>query len=263
VDLDWLLVLAALVVGVLVGLTGVGAGAIMTPLLVGVFGVSLPVAVATDLLFATVTKAVGVGFHHRIGSINWATARTLWAGSIPGTLVGVLIVLFVVDKTQASWLTWPLAALVLLTAFILGRRALGYTPNQRRLIGASSRAAGGKGSKVLPAAGGFGIGAAVAMTSVGAGALGMALLVSISPANERPQNLVGTDLVHAIPLALVAGVAYGGAGLVSWPLLGELLLGSIPGVVLGTLLAGRVNPRVMQGILAAILVAVVGILVFR
>ncbi len=117
--------------------------------------------------------------------------------------------------------------------------------------------------RFLPGLGGFGIGAAVAMTSVGAGALGMALLVRLFPRGERPQYLVGTDLVHAIPIALIAGVAYGGAGLVSWTLLATLLFGSIPGVLVGTLLSSKTSARVLNGVLAAILFSVVVILVLR
>ena len=248
--MNWFLVATAFFVGILVGLTGVGAGAIMTPTLVGFFGVSLPVAVATDLIFATLTKLIGVPFHHRQGSINWVIAKRLWWGSIPGTLVGVGLVIFVATKEQTSWLLWPLVTIVLVTAVTLGRRAL--TTNGARTAHSSL--------KSLPAwaapAGAFGIGSAVSLTSVGAGALGMALLVRLSPRDVKPRELVGTDLVHAIPVALIAGGAYGLAGLVSWPLLLVMLIGSIPGVIVGSSLVGRLSAQLLNGGLATILLTV-------
>ena len=255
VDVNWLLVATALAVGILVGLTGVGAGAIMTPALVGFFGVSLPVAVATDLIFATVTKLFGVPFHHRQGSINWVIAKRLWWGSIPGALVGVGLVIFVATKEQTSWLLWPLVAVVLLTSLTLGRRALSADPIRRGEIDNVPS------PRWVAPTGGFGIGSAVALTSVGAGALGMALLVRLSPRGINPRELVGTDLVHAIPIALIAGGAYGVAGLVSWPLLLTLLIGSAPGVVFGSLLAPKISARVLNGGLAFVLFSVVVVVV--
>jgi uncharacterized membrane protein YfcA len=225
------------------------------PALGGSFWVALPVAVATDLLFATITKSVGAVFHHRIGTIDWSVARALWTGSIPGTIVGVSFVLFFAEKSQTQWLTWPLAALVLMTEFILGRRALGL--ERARAEHRPPRPV----NPVVPVAGGFGIGTAVALTSVGAGALGMALLVRLIPGGDKTQQLVGTDIVHSIPIALVAGIAYGSFGFVSWPLLWTLLIGSLPGVVLGTLLSGRAPTRILQGALSLVLVSVVILLV--
>lgn len=252
-----MLVAVAFGVGALVGLTGVGAGAIMTPTLVGFFGVSLPIAIATDLIFATVTKLIGVPFHHRQGSIDWGIAKRLWWGSVPGTLVGVGLVIFVVSKDQTAWLLWPLVAIVLFTAIILGRRAVAVTKSGRQP----------KCDPSLPAwvapAGGFGIGSAVALTSVGAGALGMALLVRLSSKDVKPRKLVGTDLVHAIPIALIAGGVYGFAGFISVSLLISMLIGSAPGVVLGSLLAGKLSAPVLNGGLALILFAVVLLVVFR
>ena len=252
-----MLVVVAFGVGGLVGLTGVGAGAIMTPVLVGFFGVSLPVAIATDLFFATLTKLVGVPFHHRQGSIDWGMTRVLWRGSIPGTLVGVALVVLVVSREQTQWLLWPLAIIVLMTSLTLGRRAVRQTQTAKGLK--SPRQV----HPMMASAGGFGIGSAVALTSVGAGALGMALLVRLSPTTVKPSELVGTDLVHAIPIALIAGVAYGIAGFVSLPLLLTMLIGSIPGVIVGSLGAGRISARVLNGSLSLILLAAVVLVVVR
>lgn len=258
-DIEWTLILAATAVGFLVGLTGVGGGALMTPLLIGVFGVSIPVAIATDLLFATVTKVTGVGLHHRVGNINWSMASRLWSGSVPGVVVGVGILILVADQAIASWVTWPLVALVLATAFVMAQRAFAK-PLGHETSPEEPPAKPGIGKYFGPA-GGFGIGLAVALTSVGAGALGMALLVKLSPPHTTPQELVGTDLVHAIPIALIAGIAYSFAGLVSWGLLAILLAGSIPGVIAGSLLSNKVPPRPMNAVLAVIL-AIAAVLVF-
>lgn len=229
----------------------------MTPTLVGFFGISLPVAIATDLIFATVTKLIGAPFHHRQGSINWSLAKRLWLGSVPGTFFGVALVVFVVTKEQTSWLLWPLIAIVLVTAITLGRRAL------TRSSGRGARSGPKPVSNWAAPMGGFGIGWAVALTSVGAGALGMALLVRLSPRDVNVRELVGTDLVHAIPVALIAGGAYGLAGFLSLPLLLMMLMGSLPGAVVGSLLTGYLPSRVLNGGLSLILLTVVLLLISR
>lgn len=253
-----LLVTAALVGG-LVGITGVGAGAVMTPLLVAVFGIPIPIAVATDLVFATITKTVGVAVHHRTGNINWKTAATLWSGSIPGVIVGVVILIVFATQALGELLLWPLVLVVLVTAVTLGRRALFPSPALPTVNSRPHVLKINKSPRFAPL-GGFGIGLAVALTSVGAGALGMALLVKLSPPDTKPQHLVGTDLVHAIPIALIAGVAYGFAGLISWSLLATLLLGSLPGVIVGSLFANRIPGRAM-GFLISLVLVVAAVLV--
>lgn len=261
-EIEWVLLAVAAIVGVLVGVTGVGAGAIMTPLLVAVFGVAIPVAVATDLIFATFTKTVAVALHHRAGHINWKTASTLWRGSIPGVTLGVAVLIFFAAQSLAELLLWPLVVLVLATAYTLGKRALSPV----RFVAVESSedqvAKALRARRVAPL-GGFGIGLAVALTSVGAGALGMALLVKLSPAETKPQHLVGTDLVHAIPIALIAGAAYGVAGLISWPLLATLLLGSLPGVVIGSVIAPRIPGRPMNLMLSLVLVVAAVLVIVR
>ena len=257
VDIDWLLVVASSVVGLLVGLTGVGAGALMTPLLIGFFAVPIPVAIATDLLFATITKALGVSIHGRAGRVDWSVTKKLWAGSIPGVLIGSIFLVALVTQDAASWLTWLIVIFVGLTAWTLLRRALG-TP--KKTVSVSQTQGSTKESHEpkpargwLAPIGGFGIGMGVSLTSVGAGVLGMALLVRLSPENTPPQRLVATDLLHAIPIALIAGVSYSLSGLVDWSLLITLLIGSLPGVVLGSLLSGKIPARVLNLTLGVIL----------
>ena len=261
-EIEWVLLAVAGVVGVLVGITGVGAGAIMTPLLVAVFGVTIPVAVASDLIFATLTKTVAVALHQRAGHINWKTASTLWRGSIPGVALGVTVLIFFSTQSLTQLLLWPLVFLVLATAYTLGKRALlpvRFVPDER----SEDQVARARRARQIAPLGGFGIGLAVALTSVGAGALGMALLVKLSPPEAKPQHLVGTDLVHAIPIALIAGFAYGFAGLISWPLLGTLLLGSLPGVVLGSIFAPRISGRPMNLLLSLVLLGAAALVTVR
>ena len=253
VDFEWTIAATALVVGIMVGLTGVGAGALMTPILVGGFGVSIPVAIATDLLFATITKLVGVGVHGRAGRVDWKVTRALWAGSIPGVLVGSLLLVGLVTQGAVSWLMWLIVGFVGLTAITLLRRGLG-TDTARSFVG-------GPAPRWLAPLGGAGIGMGVSLTSVGAGVLGMALLVRISPKDTPPQRLVATDLLHAIPIALIAGVSYSLSGLVDWTLLLTLLLGSVPGVVLGSLFSGKVSARMLNLGLGVILLGLALVLI--
>lgn len=229
----------ALVVGLLVGLTGVGAGAAMTPALVGLFGVPIPVAIATDLLFATITKAIGVLVHGRAGRVDWQLAKKLWSGSIPAVAIGSIVLVGFVTAGHTAWLLWLLLAFVLFTSFTLLLRGLKPHRNDSPDMPSSS-------PRWLAPLGGAGVGLGVSLTSVGAGVLGMALLVRLSPPDTPPQRLVATDLLHAIPIALIAGTSYALSGLVDFPLLLVLMAGSIPGVILGAIASRWIPARVMN-----------------
>jgi uncharacterized membrane protein YfcA len=229
----------ALAVGLLVGLTGVGAGAAMTPALVGFFGVPLPIAIATDLLFATITKAIGVLVHGRAGQVDWKLAKELWSGSIPAVAIGSLLLVGFVTAGHTTWLLWLLLAFVLFTSITLFFR--GLRPQKSH---AQNQAV--SGGRWLAPLGGAGVGLGVSLTSVGAGVLGMALLVKLSPKDTPPQRLVATDLLHAIPIALVAGTSYALSGLVDFQLLLVLLIGSIPGVILGAFASRWIPARAMN-----------------
>lgn len=249
------LISLAFAVGILVGLTGVGAGALMTPLLIGVFGISTPVAIATDLLFATVTKIVGVMAHGRAGQVDWKLAGKLWAGSLPAVTVGSLLLVGFVASGYTAWITWLLVAFVILTSYTLIRRGLGRDTSPGATPPRSA-------PPWLAPLGGAGVGLGVSLTSVGAGVLGMALLVRLSPPDTAPRRLVATDLVHAVPIALIAGISYTVSGLVNWELLATLLIGSLPGVIIGALVSQWVPIRwmnlglgVILGLLALSLIA--------
>ena len=240
------LVLAAAAVGLLVGLTGVGGGAIMTPVLIIFFTAQPVVAIATDLLFATITKLVSTLVHSRQGSVNWKAASDIWRGSIPGVLIGILVVLTV--GSQFDFVLTTLLVLVLIyTSYSMLR---------------SSGAPGTRfDSKVGTAAGGGFIGFAVATTSVGAGALGMALLRA-KLGDQNPRQLVGTDIVHSIPIALIAGSTYAFAGFMDFELLMWMLVGSIPGVLAGSFLTAKIDAGWMRKFLGGVLaLAAAGVLI--
>ena len=246
----------AVLVGFLVGLTGVGAGALMTPILIVGFGISAPTAIATDLLYAAITKTVGGLAHMRSGHIQWKLLQPLWLGGIAGAIAGSLVIVFVVRSGDTfEWLKYPLAALIALAAATLFHRHLSSTP----VFGDTRRPDAGR---VVAVAGGAGIGLGVSLTSVGAGALGMALLSRLSPAGTPAQKLVGTDLMLAIPIALVASVTYLVTGIVDFSLLLSLLAGSLPGVVVGSALSAKVPSKALGLIVAsALTLAVVALLV--
>ena len=239
---------SSLVVGILVGLTGVGAGAAMTPLLVGVFGVPLSTAIATDLIFATVTKTVGVIVHGKSGNVDWVLARRLWAGSLPAVAVGSLVLFGLVNSGHSGVITWLLIGFVGLTSISLIQRALAPSGSTAAI---SNRSA----PRWLAPVGGAGLGLGVSLTSVGAGVLGMALLVRLSASDTSPRQLVATDLLHAIPIALVAGASYSVSGLLDTTLLIQLLTGSIPGVILGVILSRWIPARALNLVLGLTLFA--------
>jgi uncharacterized membrane protein YfcA len=240
------IVLTALFVGLTVGLTGVGGGALMTPALILLFQVPPIIAIATDLVFATVTKAVGSVVHGKAGAVDWQTARLMWGGSIPGTILGASTVLLV-GSVLGPLMGLLLAAVLLVTSVSLLR--------------SKTASLGRPWSNLKTRFGGSLIGFLVATTSVGAGALGMALLRK-RLGDSEPHRLVGTDIVHAIPIALIAGASYGFFGLIDLELLLYMMLGSVPGVILGSSLSGRLGQTLLRRVLGVVLAAAaIGILI--
>ena len=244
-------VLSGFVVGLLVGLTGVGGGSLMTPLLILVFGTEATTAVGTDLLYAAVTKTAGSIAHGRKQNVDWAIVRRLASGSIPGAMmtVAALYALGIRGGTSPRLITATLGvALVLSAAAVLAR------PWIRVMI---DRHAGERRHWTAPITVlvGFLLGTLVTLSSVGAGALGMTVLVILYP-GVRLVRLVGSDVAHAVPLTLVAGIGHLLLGDVDWLLLASLLLGSVPGITLGSHMSARLPERVLRPILAAILVVV-------
>ena len=244
--------LSGFAVGLLVGLTGVGGGALMTPLLILLFGIHPATAVGTDLLYAAVTKSAGVAVHGWNSTVEWRVTGRLAAGSIPATVLTLLMLHQVGAGTERSSavLSTMLGIALILTAVavLLHRKML-------RLAAAHLDGLAPRQTAILTVAAGAVLGVLVSLSSVGAGAIGVTALILLYP--QLPMaRIVGSDIAHAVPLTLVAGLGYWLLGSVDWLLLGSLTLGSVPGIVVGSHMSARVPDRILRPILAATLVAV-------
>ncbi len=246
--------LAGAVTGFVVGLTGVGGGALMTPILLFVFGIAPVTAIATDLWFAAITKLVGARIHNQGGKVDWQVVKRLWWGSLPMAMGVVAFISLGAKVQKLDWLTQAIGVVVLVTAVglllapLLQRNAL-----NRRIDHPQDFK---KWQPALTIAAGALLGLCVALTSVGAGALGSVMLLYLYPLRMKPHTLVATDIVHAIPLAVVAGTGYLFAGMVNWQLLVSLLAGSLPAVLVGSLLARKFSARWLQISLSVVLLMV-------
>jgi uncharacterized protein len=253
--MDGLNSLAGFVVGLLVGFTGVGGGALMTPLLVLAFGVAPQTAVGTDLLYAAVTKSVGSWVHGVRGAVDWTVLRRLWLGSLPVAVLTLVAMQYTPVGDELAHLILPMLGIVLVLTGItmlsrsglrrLGERLQTNFPDRFKAQ-----------QPALTVLAGALLGFLVTLTSVGAGAIGAVMLVYLYPYRLKGQKLVGTDIVHAIPLTLLAGLGHLRLGNVDLPLLGALLLGSIPGIVLGALLSHRVSSTTVRNGVAVMIVIV-------
>jgi uncharacterized membrane protein YfcA len=258
-DINPLLPLSGFVVGVLVGLTGVGGGSLMTPLLVLLFGFKPATAVGTDLLYAAITKSGGSWVHHRHGNIDWAITGRLALGSVPAAAatLGLLAWLGVQGRGATGLITVMLGFTLLLTAASLLFRQRLLALAHRRAISADSSQ--GRACNLTIVVGAV-IGALVTITSVGAGALGVTALTFLYP-NLATRRVVGSDIAHAVPLTLVAGLGHWWLGTVDVVLLVSLLIGSLPGIALGAHFAAKVPERALRGLLASVLLLVGGKLI--
>ena len=250
--MDVLFVISGFGVGVLVGLTGVGGGALMTPLLIFGFGVAPAVAVGTDLMFAAITKANGVWVHARQHSVEWRVVRWMLLGSLPASLITLLILRQVDLQTGVAQdvmtTTLGLALIVSAGALIFRHRLAqddtGFAHDET-----------GRKTQVATVLTGIVLGVLVTVTSVGAGALGAAVLFWLYP-RMKAVRVVGTDLAHAVPLATVAGLGHWHLGTVDWILLGSLLIGSLPGIYIGSRLSARVPEIWLRSVLAILLLGI-------
>jgi uncharacterized membrane protein YfcA len=242
---------AGALTGFAVGLTGVGGGALMTPILLLFFGVSPATAVATDLWFAVITKLVATTIHDRAGTVDWQIVKRLWLGSLPMAVLVVALIALGAKLHKVSWLSLAIGVVVLLTAAgLLLAPFLSNVARNRRLSAPVAFKAMQPGLTVCA---GAVLGLLVALTSIGAGALGSVVLLYLYPLRMTPHRLIATDIVHAIPLAAVAGTGYLLAGLVDGAVLINLLAGSIPAVIAGSFLAKKLNGRWLQVALALVL----------
>jgi uncharacterized membrane protein YfcA len=263
--MDLMLAVAGAATGLLVGLTGVGSGAMMTPLLLLVFGVAPTTAIGTDLWFAAITKLAATRIHHGHGLIDWGVVRRLWMGSLPASAVS-LVALSVIraDAATTQFLQLAIAGAVLVSALGMLLQAKLHAVGRRFRVSEAERFKALQGP--LTVAAGALLGVLVTLTSVGAGALGAVMLVYLYPLRLTPPRLVATDIVHAIPLAMFAGIGHLVIGNVNFTLLGNLLLGSIPGVMVGAMLSSRLPHGVLRILLATVLLALgakLGLLVLQ
>lgn len=254
------LVIAGLTVGFVVGLTGVGGGSLMTPILLW-FGIPPTTAVGTDLLYAAFTKMGGVYVHHKKKNINWSITGWLYLGSVPAAVLTLWILHTI--KTDVSALNaiikYSLGWALLLTSIAVLFK--------KRLLIFSQKHAGdkfhseSKTQNILTIAIGIILGATVTLTSIGAGALGTVTLFFLYPLLQTPK-LVGTEIAHAVPLTLVAGIGHASMGNLDLVLLSQLLMGSLPGIYIGSMLSGKVPDLFLRNAIAIMLFMVGYKLVF-
>jgi len=251
--MDALVILFGLGVGILIGLTGIGGGSLMTPLLVLFAGVPPVVAIGTDLAYGAVTKTLGGWRHWRKGTVDLGVSMWLAVGSVPGALLGV----WLLDRLHASYgksfeptlLVSIAVALIIVAVTILGRALFmpKLVARERHSVDQTTR------TKVTAALIGAVLGLILGVTSVGSGALiGLALILVFQ---LTPHRVVGTDVFHAAILLWVAGLAHWVSGNVDFVLMGTILIGSLPGVVIGTQLIGHVPANALRPALGCVLLA--------
>lgn len=245
--------LAGFSVGALVGLTGVGGGALMTPLLTLAFGVPPVLAVGTDLAFACATKSAGVLAHRRLGHVRWDIAGLLCLGAIPAALLAVL------ELSRHSALDPQVSSFIKTSIGVcVGLTALSLLAKPKLLAWLASRSGPGLSQRVLrcsTVACGALLGALVAISSIGAGSIGATAIALLYP-RLRAAEVAGTDIAYAVPLTLFAAIAHWRLGSIDWALLGSLLAGSLPGILLGSLGAKLIPDTSLRLILCALLVLI-------
>ena len=249
---DIAFVLAGFFVGFVVGLTGVGGGSLMTPLLIFFFGMKPHLAIGTDLLFAAFTKMGGSLALARARVIDWPVVLRVAAGSIPASLVTLYVLnrLGPADPAVQAAMTTTLGVALMLTAVATLYKAVLGKAGPRPAVASAEDAR--PRHKALPVLFGAVIGVLVTLTSVGAGAIGVLVLMLLYPALPLPR-IVAADIAHAVPLTLVAGLGHASIGSVDWPLLAKLLAGSLPGIWLGAQLMRKTPERIIRGLLSLLL----------
>jgi uncharacterized membrane protein YfcA len=247
--IDPLYSLSGFAVGLLVGMTGVGGGALMTPILIMLFGIHPATAVGTDLLYAAATKTGGSLVHGFARSIDWRVVGRLATGSIPATILtlAALSHFNLSGDTARNLITLVLSVALFATAFVLvfGASIVGaYRARVTELDSAKTATT----TIVVGAV----LGCLVSISSVGAGAMGVIALVMLYP-HLPMAKIVGSDIAHAVPLTLIAGLGHWMMGSVNWAIIGSLLAGSLPGIFVGSYFAIRVPERALRLVLATML----------
>lgn len=251
-------IFSGFIVGLLVGLTGVGGGSLMTPILVLFFHIKPALAVGTDLLYASVTKSVGIFAHGKLGNIDWQIVKRLMVGSIPASILTTYYLrqIDVASTGAVDIIKFYLGIALLLTSIAVIFRP--YLIEKLKVTLLKTDSAIAIATIIL----GLILGGLVTLTSVGAGALGVTALLLIYP-KIGITKIVGTDIAHAVPLTLVAGIGHASLGTVDYSLLGVLLIGSIPGIYIGSHLSSKVSEQSVRYVLALILIYVGQKLIFH
>ncbi|MGE5453139.1 MAG: sulfite exporter TauE/SafE family protein [Acidobacteriota bacterium] len=248
-NLDWTAILAGAGVGSIVGLTGVGGGSLMTPLLISVFHLDKAIAIGTDLWFAGLTKVSGSVAHHRESHVDYHITRKLLYGSIPASILTMAYMHWQgITKNGQSTLAYALGIALLLTAVTVAFRPIWFKVGiwLERWITRERRPA-------LTVLCGAILGVLVSLSSIGAGALGATMILLLYPRLDM-KRLVGSDIAHAVPLTIVAGIGHASLGNVEWTLLLELLLGSLPGIWVGAKLTKHLPETITRFALCVCLV---------
>jgi len=250
--IDPLYSISGFAVGFLVGMTGVGGGSLMTPLLILLFGIHPATAVGTDLLYAAATKTGGSLVHGWARSIHWPVVARLACGSLPASILTLTVLwqLNLNGDVARSLINLVLCSALFLTAVaLIFRNAImnRYRNQFDRLSPAST-------SRLTVLVGAV-LGAVVSISSVGAGAVGVTALLLLYPRLPMAR-IIGSDIAHAVPLTLVAGIGHWLGGEVDWHLMGSLLVGSLPGIVIGSYSAIRVPETALRLVLATTLIVV-------
>jgi len=251
--------LAGLLVGIAVGATGVGGGSLMTPVLILFYGVSPALAVGTDLLYASVSKSFGVLLYRNRNSVDWSIVGWQALGSVPAALL-TLVLLHQLGHTAALdrliKITLSVAIIATATFTLLhGTINARLRPGSRWAAAAGGRELGPLWQRGLTVAAGVLIGSMVTISSVGAGAIGMMLLLMLYPRHE-PVKLVGSDLAHAVLITAIAGLGHARLGTIDYSLLGWLLLGALPGIWIGSRVGFRLDGQALKRAVACLLLVV-------
>ena len=256
---DPLYAVSGFAVGALVGMTGVGGGSLMTPLLILLFGVHPATAVGTDLLYAAATKTGGSLAHGLARSIDWSIVKRLAFGSLPATVATLWALSYLdVNSEQAR----SLITVVLCAALVTTAGALAFRNTMVAWLHTRLGRLDPDTVDVATIVVGVLVGILVSISSVGAGAIGIVALIALYP-DHPVAKLVGSDIAHAVPLTLVAGIGHWFIGAVDWHIIASLLAGSLPGIALGSYLALRIPESVLRIVLAMTLLVVAGRLAFQ
>ncbi|MBC7454396.1 MAG: sulfite exporter TauE/SafE family protein [Massilia sp.] len=252
-------IVSGFAVGLLVGMTGVGGGSLMTPLLTLLFGVPPSVAVGTDLAFAAITKTAGTFTHRLRGTIRWDIVRHLCVGALPAAVLTTLALkqYGALDQHLGQLIRYSIAGSVLLTviALLFKTRMLAW------ITAKPSRQLQGRPLMIATIVSGAVLGTLVTVSSIGAGAIGATLLVMLYPRMSSAE-VAGTDIAYAVPLTAIAAFGHWWLGSIDWALLSSLLIGSVPGITIGSWAARAVPERFLRGLLAATLTGVAAKLIF-